>query len=64
MQTEKVLHKGTVMQTEQVLHKGTVMQTEQVLINDPLCVPRVSWKFYIPTIYNIALLYPWNLLFS
>ena len=41
-----------------------VMQIEKSLINDPLCVPKVSWKFHIPTIYNFALICPWNSLFS
>ena len=44
--------------------KGTVMQIEKALINDRLNVSRVSWKFHIPTIYNFAAIYMWNLLFS
>ena len=44
--------------------KGTVMQTEKALINDCSRVSKVSWKFLIPTIYNFAVIYPWNLLFS
>ena len=44
--------------------KGTVMQIEKALINDPLRVPELSWKFRIPTIYNFVVIYPWNLLFS
>ena len=27
-------------------------------------VSKVPWKFHIPTIYNFAAIYPWNLLFS
>ena len=38
--------------------------TGKALINDRLRVSRVPWKFRIPTIYNFAVLYPWNLLFS
>ena len=44
--------------------KGTVMQIEKALINDPLLVSKVSWKFRIATIYNFAVIFPWNLLFS
>ena len=44
--------------------KGKIMQTEKALINDSLCVWKVSWKFHIPTIYNFPVIYPWNLLFS
>ena len=46
------------------LIKGTIMQIEKALINDCLCVSKVSWKFHIPTIDNFAVIYPWNLLFS
>ena len=44
--------------------KGTVMQIEKAPINDRLRVSKVSWKFRIPTIYNSAVIYLWNLLFS
>ena len=44
--------------------KGTVMQIEKALINDRLNVSRVSWKFHIPTIYNFAAIFTWNVLFS
>ena len=44
--------------------KGTVMQIEKALINNPLRASEVSWKFHVPTIYNFAVIYPWNLLFS
>ena len=44
--------------------KGTVMQIKKALINDHLCVSKVSWKFRIPTIYNFGVIYPWSLLFS
>ena len=40
------------------------MQIEKAVINDRLGVSKVSWKFRIPTIYNFAVIYPWNLLFS
>ena len=46
------------------IFKGTVMQIEKARINDRLPVSKVSWKFRIPTIYNFAVIYPWNLLFS
>ena len=32
--------------------------------NDHLCVLKESWKFRIPIIYNFAVMYPWNVLFS
>ena len=44
--------------------KGTAMQIEKALIKDCLRASKVSWKFYIPTIYNFAVIFPWNLLFS
>ena len=44
--------------------KGTVMQIEKAWINDRLRVSKVPWKFHIPTIYNFAVIHPWNLLFS
>ena len=44
--------------------KGTVMQIQKTMINDRLRVSKVFWKFHIPTIYNFAIIYPWNLLFS
>ena len=37
---------------------------EKALINDRLRILKVSWKFRIPFIYNFAVTYPWNLLFS
>ena len=40
------------------------MQIENALINDRSHVWKVSWKFRIPTTYNFAVIYPWNLLFS
>ena len=40
------------------------MQIEKALINDRLRVLKVSWKFRFPAIYNVAVIYPWNLLFS
>ena len=30
--------------------KGTLMQIEKAWKNDPLCISKVSWKFYIATI--------------
>ena len=44
--------------------KGTVMQIEEALINDPLRVLKVSWKFRNSNVYNFAAIYSWNLLFS
>ena len=44
--------------------KGTVLEIEKTLVNDHLSVSKISWIFYIPTIYNFAVIYPWNLLFS
>ena len=40
------------------------MQIEKALINDRLHVSKVFWQFRIPTIYNFAVIYLWNLLFS
>ena len=40
------------------------MQIEKALINDGLGVSKVPWKFRIPTFYNFAVIYPWNLLFT
>ena len=57
----KTTFQGTLVKKQ---YKGTVMQIEKVLINDRLRVSKVSWKFPIPTIYNFAVIYPWNLLFS
>ena len=45
------------------LFKDKVMQIERALINDHLRVPKVSWRFRIPAIYNFAVIYPWNLMF-
>ena len=49
--------------TTSVFLKVTVRQIEKPLINDCLRVSKISWKFCIPTIYNFAVIYPWNLLF-
>ena len=40
------------------------MHIEKALINDCTHVSKVPWKFRIPTIYNFAVIYPQNLLFS
>ena len=40
------------------------MQIEKTLIKDRLRVREVSWKIRIPTIYNFAVIYQWNWLFS
>ena len=40
------------------------MRTEKALTNDHLLVSKVSWKFLIGTIYNSAVIYLQNLLFS
>ena len=40
------------------------MQIEKVSMNDYGRVSKKSWKFGIPTIYNFATIYQWNLLFS
>ena len=44
--------------------KGIVMKIEKAMINERLRPSKVSWKFCIPTIYNFAIIYSWNLLFS
>ena len=46
------------------LLKGAIMQIEKTLINDRLRVSEVPWKFGIPTIFNLAVIYLWSLLFS
>ena len=43
---------------------GTVMQIEKAQINDRLRVSKEPWNFRIPTVYNFAVINPWNLLFS
>ena len=40
------------------------MQIENALMNDLLRVSKVSWKFCIPTSYDLAVIYSQNLLFS
>ena len=39
----------------------TVMEIEKTLVNDPLSVSKVFWKFRIPATYNFAVIYPWSL---
>ena len=39
------------------------MYIEKAPINDRLRVSKVSWKFRISTINNVAVMYRWNLLF-
>ena len=43
---------------------GSFMQIEKAHIYDCLRVSKLSWKFCVPSIYNFAVIYPWNLLFS
>ena len=57
-----ILHKVTC--SKYFIVKNTVMQIEKAQINDRLSVLKVFQKFGIPTIYNSAVIYPWNLLFS
>ena len=52
----------TVMQIEKALK--TVMQTEKALKSDLLHVTKVSWKIRIPIMYNFAVVYSWNFIFS
>ena len=40
------------------------MQIEKALKNDPLRVLKISRKFRIPAIYNFAVIYASNFLFS
>ena len=44
--------------------KGTDMQIEKALIESCLRVSKVFWKFRTATIYDFAVIYYWNLLFS
>ena len=39
------------------------MQIEKALIKDCLRISKVSWKFRMSTIYNLTVIYSWNLLF-
>ena len=40
------------------------MQIEKALINDGLRISKVTCKFCIPSFYDVAVFYHWNLLFS
>ena len=60
----ELLQKDRSGTTHQINIKDTVMQIEKALINDSFHVSKVSWKFRISTIYNFAVIYPWNLQFS
>ena len=40
------------------------MQIEKAVLNDYLHVSKVSLKCCVPFIYNFAVIYQWNLLFS
>ena len=44
--------------------KDTVMQIKKALINDPLYVLKVSWKFRIATIHNFAYFLTVSIAFS
>ena len=59
-------HKNTHTPTPTCIYvfKGTVTQIEKALINNRLYFSKMFWKFHVPTIYNFAVIYPWNLLFS
>ena len=61
MHTVFITHVKLFMQEE--FFKGTVMQTERVLINDRLCVSKVSRKFCILFIYNFSSNLPVKLAF-
>ena len=52
------------IEDKEYVFKGTVMQIEKAFINIRVRVSKVSWKFHFPAIYNFAVIYPWNLLFS
>ena len=43
--------------------KGRFLQIGKAPINNHLRVSEVSWKFYIPTIYDFGAIYPWKSLF-
>ena len=62
------LSKGKILPmtlpSEYKMVKGTVVQIEKTLINDRLRVLKVSRKSHIPTIYNFAVIYPCNFIFS
>ena len=36
---------------------------QMIMINDRLRVSKLYWEIRIPTIYNFAVIYSWNLLF-
>ena len=48
--------------------KGLDAQIEKALVNDGLRISKVSWQFRTATgtatVYNFAVIHPWNLLFS
>ena len=52
------MYKVTTKTVRNVLIKGTVMQIEKALINDHLRFSKVFRKFYMPTCYNFAVIYP------
>ena len=52
------MYKVTTKTVRNVLIKGTVMQIEKALINDHLRLSEVFRKFYVPTCYNFAVIYP------
>ena len=52
------MYKVTTKTVRNVLMKGTVMQIEKALINDHLRFSKVFRKFYMPTCYNFAVIYP------
>ena len=43
--------------------KGTVILVVKALINDRLRVSKIFWKFRIPNIYNLAVIFPWSFQF-
>ena len=57
------IHICTCIYIQYNIVNGTAMQIQKALINDRLRFTKVSWKFRIPTVYNFAVTYPWNLLF-
>ena len=57
-------HKYILEIKERLVIKGKFMQIKNEIMNNCLRVSKVSWNFRIPTIYNFAVIYPWNVLFS
>ena len=48
------------LEKQDFLFKDIAIKIEELKINDCLHVEKVCWKFHIQTIYNFAVIHPWN----